>query len=142
MMDGLLADQLAGLIFPRSAYHGCMFSLILSEGSAVISWHRPSLPLFISLSLYLKSPPTLPVPKHLITCVSLFFSAGMIVFPSRVCSVTPCSLMCFPSLRLLCQPPVAGEQVSILSGVPPTHPHTALSRRLTELVHAERLLAR
>lgn len=64
----------------------------------------------------------------------LVFCTGMIVFPSMVRSVTSCSLMCFTSLRLLCQPPVAGEQVSILSRVPPTRPHTkhqAPSRRLT-----------
>lgn len=75
----------------------------------------------------------------------LVFCTGMIVFPSMVRSVTSCSLMCFTSLRLLCQPPVAGEQVSILSRVPPTRPHTKhqapSTKQKTDITPAHRALA-
>ncbi len=50
------------------------------------------------------------------------------------------SLMCFHSLSILCQPPLARARMSILSDVPCTnHPHTDSTqrRRLAKLMHVE-----
>lgn len=72
------------------------------------------------------------------------FLSFFLSLPLCLCLYVPVtlsrSLMRFRSLSVLCQPPVAREQMSILSDVPCTnHPRTdtAQRRRLTQLMHVE-----